>query len=158
MYTVAVLVSSDRAYAGVYPDKSGAYLQDKMQKEGYDVVDLTILPDDYSRLKDKLSEYVARGINLVLTSGGTGFAERDGMPEATKAVIDRETPGVSEAIRTKSLAITDHAMLSRATSGIKNKTWIINLPGSRKAVEESLSFILGALSHGLGILNGTADN
>lgn len=158
MYKVAVLVSSDRAYNGTYPDKSGAYLKEKMTAEGYDVTDLTVLPDDFDKLKRKLEEYVAQGVSLVLTTGGTGFAERDVMPEVTKSVIDKETPGVSEAIRSKSLAITPHAMLSRATAGIKNKTWIINLPGSRKAVEESLSFILPALSHGLGILTGTADN
>lgn len=158
MYTVAVLVSSDRAYKGEYPDKSGAYLREKMTAEGYDVVDLTVLPDDYDLLREKLLSYVDRGVHLVLTTGGTGFAERDVMPEVTKSVIDRETPGVAEAVRMRSLEITPHAMLSRAVAGIKRKTWIINLPGSRKAVEESLSFILGALPHGLGILNGVSDN
>ena len=158
MYTVAVLVSSDRAYKGEYPDKSGAYLREKMTAEGYDVVDLTVLPDDYDLLREKLLSYVDRGVHLVLTTGGTGFAERDVMPEVTESVIDRETPGVSEAVRMRSLEITPHAMLSRAVAGIKRKTWIINLPGSRKAVEESLSFILGALPHGLGILNGVSDN
>ena len=158
MYTVAILVSSDRAYRGDYPDTSGAYLKEKMTAEGYDVVDLTVLPDDFDLLKEKLLSYVDKDVDLVLTSGGTGFADRDVMPEVTKSVIDKETPGVSEAIRMKSYEITPHAVLSRAVSGIKKKTWIINLPGSRKAVEESLSFILAALQHGLGILNGTSDN
>lgn len=158
MYQVAVLVSSDRAYKGVYEDKSGAYLKEKMTLEGYDVVCVDILPDEIEALKAKLLSYVERGIHLVLTTGGTGLAERDVMPEATKQVVERETPGISEAIRMQSLAVTPHAMLSRAVSGIRKKTWIINLPGSRKAVEESISFILGALPHGLGILNGTMDN
>ena len=158
MYQVAVLVSSDRAYKGVYEDKSGAYLKEKMTEEGYDVVRVDILPDDLEKIKAKLLSYVEEGIHLVLTTGGTGFAERDVMPEATKAVVERETPGISEAIRTRSLAVTPHAMLSRATSGIRGKTLIVNLPGSRKAVEESLSFILPALPHGLGILNGVSDN
>ena len=158
MYRVAVLVSSDRAYKGVYEDKSGAFLKEKMTEEGYDVACVDILPDDFSLLKEKLLSYVERGIHLVLTTGGTGFADRDVLPEATKAVVERETPGISEAIRAKSLVLTPHAMLSRATAGIKEKTLIINLPGSRKAVEESLSFILPALPHGLGVLNGTSDN
>ncbi len=158
MFTAAILVSSDRAASGVYADKSGAYLKERLAELGYDVVDLTILPDDFDKLKNKLEEYVKNEINLVFTSGGTGFSPRDVVPEATKAVIDREVPGVSEAIRAKSLEITKNAMISRATSGIKNKTWIINLPGSRKAVEESLDIVAPVLEHGLGILLGIADN
>ena len=158
MFTAAVLVSSDRAFSGVYPDKSGAFLKEKLTELGYEVVDLTVLPDDFDKLKSKLEEYVRDEINLVFTSGGTGFSPRDVVPEATKAVIDREVPGVSEAIRAKSFEITKKAMLSRATSGIKNKTWIINLPGSRKAVEESLEIVAPVLEHGLGILRGIDDN
>ena len=158
MFTAAVLVSSDRAFSGVYPDKSGAFLKEKLAELGYNVVDLTVLPDDFDKLKSKLEEYVKDEVNLVFTSGGTGFSPRDVVPEATKAVIDREVPGVSEAIRAKSFEITKKAMLSRATSGIKNKTWIINLPGSRKAVEESLEIVAPVLEHGLGILLGIDDN
>ena len=158
MFTAAVLVSSDRAFSGVYPDKSGAFLKEKLAELGYNVVDLTVLPDDFDKLKSKLEEYVKDEVNLVFTSGGTGFSPRDVVPEATKAVVDREVPGVSEAIRAKSFEITKKAMLSRATSGIKNKTWIINLPGSRKAVEESLEIVAPVLEHGLGILLGIDDN
>ena len=158
MFTAAVLVSSDRAFSGVYPDKSGAFLKEKLTELGYEVVDLTVLPDDFDKLKSKLEEYVRDEVNLVFTSGGTGFSPRDVVPEATKAVIDREVPGVSEAIRAKSFEITKKAMLSRATSGIKNKTWIINLPGSRKAVEESLEIVAPVLEHGLGILLGIDDH
>ena len=97
-------------------------------------------------------------VSLVVTSGGTGFSMRDQTPEATMAVADRNAPGIAEAIRVKSLAITDRAMLSRGASVIRKQTLIVNLPGSPKAVRESLSFILGALDHGLGILRGSADN
>ena len=158
MFTVAVLVSSDRAFNGVYPDKSGVFLKEKLTELGYNVVDYTVLSDDFAKLKEKLEGYIKDEVNLVFTSGGTGFSSRDVVPEATKSVIEKEVPGISEAIRTKSLEITKNAMLSRATSGIKNKTWIINLPGSRKAVEESLDVVLPVLEHGLGILLGIADN
>ncbi len=158
MFTVAVLVSSDRAFNGIYPDKSGAFLKEKLTELGYNVVDYTVLSDDFAKLKEKLEGYIKDEVNLVFTSGGTGFSSRDVVPEATKSVIEKEVPGISEAIRAKSLEITKNAMLSRATSGIKNKTWIINLPGSRKAVEESLDVVLPALEHGLGILLGIADN
>ena len=158
MFTAAILVSSDRAFNGVYQDKSGTFLKEKLIENGYNVVDLCILPDEYTQIKEKLNEYINQGVNLVLTSGGTGFSQRDVVPEATKDVIEKEVPGISEAIRQKSLEITKNAMLSRATSGIKNNTWIINLPGSRKAVEESLEVILPVFEHGLGILLGIADN
>jgi len=158
MFSAAVLVSSDRAFSGVYPDKSGAFLRDKLGEMGYDVVDLCILPDEFELLRDKLQSYVDSGVNLVLTTGGTGFAPRDVVPEATKAVVERDVPGISEAIRAGSLAITPKAMLSRAVAGIKDCTLIINLPGSRKAVEESLAIVAPVLEHGLGILLGEADN
>ena len=125
---------------------------------GYNVKDLSILPDDFGMLKSKINQYIEEDINLVLTCGGTGFSPRDIIPEVTKSIIERETPGISEAIRNKSLEITPKAMLSRATSGIKNKTLIINLPGSTKGAKESLDIILPALNHGLGILLGIEDN
>lgn len=158
MFTVAILVSSDRAYKGIYEDKSGALLKTTLIELGYDVKDLSILPDDFGMLKSKINQYIEEDINLVLTCGGTGFSPRDIIPEVTKSIIERETPGISEAIRNKSLEITPKAMLSRATSGIKNKTLIINLPGSTKGAKESLDIILPALNHGLGILLGIEDN
>ena len=158
MFTVAILVSSDRAYKGIYEDKSGVLLKTTLTELGYNVKDLSILPDDFGMLKSKINQYVEEDINLVLTCGGTGFSPRDIIPEVTKSIIERETPGISEAIRNKSLEITPKAMLSRATSGIKNKTLIINLPGSTKGAKESLDIILPALNHGLGILLGIEDN
>lgn len=158
-YTAAVITLSDRAYQGVYEDRSGPEAAEILSGKGYDVVETVLLPDDPERLKTELKRLAdQRQVSLVITSGGTGFSERDRTPEATSEVADRNAPGIAEAIRVKSLQITDHAMLSRGVSVIRGKTLIVNLPGSVKAVRESLGFILGALDHGLGILRGTADN
>lgn len=158
-YTAAVITLSDRAFSGVYEDRSGPKAAEILKAAGYEVVETILLPDDQSRLERELGRLAdQRQVSLVLTTGGTGFSERDRTPEATMAVADRNAPGIAEAIRVKSLAVTDHAMLSRGVSVIRKKTLIVNLPGSVKAVQESLGFILGALDHGLGILRGTADN
>ena len=158
-YTAAVITLSDRAFSGVYEDRSGPKAAEVLKAAGYEVVETILLPDDQSRLERELGRLAdQRQVSLVLTTGGTGFSERDRTPEATMAVADRNAQGIAEAIRVKSLAVTDHAMLSRGVSVIRKKTLIVNLPGSVKAVQESLGFILGALDHGLGILRGTADN
>ena len=158
-YTAAVITLSDRAFSGVYEDRSGPKAAEILKAAGYEVVETILLPDDQSRLERELERLAdQRQVSLVLTTGGTGFSERDRTPEATMAVADRNAQGIAEAIRVKSLAVTDHAMLSRGVSVIRKKTLIVNLPGSVKAVQESLGFILGALDHGLGILRGTADN
>lgn len=158
-YTAAVITLSDRAFSGVYEDRSGPKAAEVLKAAGYEVVETILLPDDQSRLERELGRLAdQRQVSLVLTTGGTGFSERDRTPEATIAVADRNAQGIAEAIRVKSLAVTDHAMLSRGVSVIRKKTLIVNLPGSVKAVQESLGFILGALDHGLGILRGTADN
>ncbi len=158
-YTAAVITLSDRAFSGVYEDRSGPKAAEILKAAGYEVVETILLPDDQSRLERELGRLAdQRQVSLVLTTGGTGFSERDRTPEATMAVADRNAQGIAEAIRVKSLAVTDHAMLSRGVSVIRKKTLIVNLPGSVKAVQESLGFILGALDHGLGILRGTADN
>ena len=158
-YTAAVITLSDRAFSGVYEDRSGPKAAEVLKAAGYEVVETILLPDDQSRLERELERLAdQRQVSLVLTTGGTGFSERDRTPEATMAVADRNAQGIAEAIRVKSLAVTDHAMLSRGVSVIRKKTLIVNLPGSVKAVQESLGFILGALDHGLGILRGTADN
>lgn len=158
-YTAAVITLSDRAFSGVYEDRSGPKAAEVLKAAGYEVVETILLPDDQSRLERELERLAdQRQVSLVLTTGGTGFSERDRTPEATRAVADRDAPGIAEAIRVRSLAVTDHAMLSRGVSVIRKKTLIVNLPGSVKAVQESLGFILGALDHGLGILRGTADN
>lgn len=158
MRKFAVIVASDTCYSGENEDKSGEKIAEIMSGAGYELYEKVILPDEKDMLADKMREYSEKNIPLVLTTGGTGFSERDVTPEATKAVIDKETLGIAEAIRLKSLEITDKAMLSRATAGIAKKTLIINLPGSVKAVTESLEVILGAVGHGLDIMLGEASN
>ena len=158
MRNLAVLVASDSCARGNRTDKSGKAIIEVMSALNYEIASYDIVSDDINALIGKLNEYVEKEINLVLTTGGTGFSPRDNMPEATRAVIDREAPGIAEAIRFKSFEKTDKAMLSRAVSGIKNKTLIINLPGSEKAVRESLDAITGPLSHGLDILLGETGN
>jgi len=156
MRKVCVLVSSDKCFSGEREDKSGKAIAEVVSSLGYQVDSLDIVPDEKDQIVDKFNEYINKNIPLVLTTGGTGFSKRDIMPEATKSVIDRDVPGIPEAMRAKSLEITDKAMLSRAIAGIKNNTLIINLPGSEKAVRESLDIIMGAVAHGLDILLGEA--
>lgn len=158
-FTAAVITVSDRSAAGIREDLSGPAAADMLTQAGYRVLETIIVPDEQDRISRELKRLAdQRQISLVVTSGGTGFSLRDRTPEATLEVADRVAPGIAEAIRAKSLAITDRAMLSRGVSVIRNQTLIVNLPGSPKAVKESLGFILGALEHGLGILRGTADN
>ncbi len=128
-----------------------------LDKAGYEVVELLLLPDEPEQLKSQLIRLAdGRQVDLILTSGGTGFSLRDRTPEATMEVADRNAPGIAEAIRYKSMEITDRAMLSRGVSVIRGRTLIVNLPGSPKAVKESLEFIMEPLGHGLGILRGSA--
>ena len=135
-------------------DESGPILRDMVEERlGAEVVAYEIVPDEQPIIEQKLVEWSdERGIDLILTTGGTGFAPRDVTPEATQAVIEREAPGLAEAIRAATLRITPHAMLSRAVAGIRGQTLIVNLPGSPKAVRENLEVILPALPHGLEIL------
>ena len=156
-FTAAVITLSDRAYAGVYEDRSGPVIADILKEQGMDVVEQLLLPDGKEKLKAELMRLAdQRQVNVIFTTGGTGFSERDQTPEATVEVCDRMADGISTAILVKSLAITDRAMLGRGRSGIRKKTLIINLPGSPKACREGLGVVLPALGHGLGILRGTA--
>ncbi len=153
---VVVMTLSDKGYAGEREDISGTVIEDMMWKEGYTVVERILLPDERSTIAMKMMELCEnRFCDLILTTGGTGFSKRDITPEATKDVIEREAPGICEAMRYHSLQITKRAMLSRAVAGIRNETLIINLPGSPKAVRESLEFIISELSHGLEIMKGS---
>lgn len=148
----AIITSSDSGYAGEREDKSGSVIQEILEANDYEVVHTILLPDDRKMLADK-------GIaELIVTTGGTGFSPRDCMPEATKDIIEREVPGIPEAMRAYSMTITPRAMLSRAAAGIRKGTLIVNLPGSPKAVRESLEYIIPALEHGLQILTGEATN
>lgn len=153
---VGVITSSDKGYAGEREDLSGEKIIQIMKENGYEILRKKILPDDCEMLAQEMITMCEEGADLILTTGGTGFSERDVTPEATKRVIEREAPGIPNAILYYSLQITPKAMLSRATAGIRGKTLIINLPGSPKAVDESLGFILPALPHGLEILLGQA--
>lgn len=156
-FTAAVITLSDKGAKGEREDKSGAVIQDMLEKEGYRVVEKLLLPDGKEPLSTQLCRLAdQRQVNVIFTTGGTGFSERDLTPEATIGVCDRMANGIAEAIRQYSLTITGRAMLSRAVSGIRKKTLIINLPGSPKAVKESLEYVLPQLDHGLGILRGTA--
>lgn len=155
-FTAAVITLSDKGYAGEREDKSGPEACRLLEEAGYDLVETLLLPDGQEPLKKELIRLSdMRQVNVIFTTGGTGFSERDMTPEATEAVCDRMAMGIADAIRVHSLTITDRAMLSRAVSGIRKKTLIVNLPGSPKAVRESLLYILPSLGHGLGILRGT---
>ena len=139
MKRVAIITSSDTGYRGEREDLSGPAIKEIVEREGYEVVSMDILPDDQVMLAGKMQEIADKEMaELILTTGGTGFSERDVTPEATEEVIERRVPGIPEAMRAYSMTITKRAMLSRATAGIRGKTLIINLPGSPKAVKESL--------------------
>ncbi len=157
-FSAAVLTASDRSFRGEREDKSGPKIAEMLTAAGYKVVSMHLLPDDEDGLAKELLRIADQEKpDVIFTTGGTGFSKRDRMPEATKRVIQRETPGISEAIRMHSMEITPRAMLSRAVSGIRGETLIVNLPGSPKAVQECLEFLLPPLEHGLGILRGEAD-
>ena len=157
MKRVAVITSSDKGYRGEREDLSGPTVKEIMEKNGYQVVSLEILPDEREMLSKRMAQIADENLaELILTTGGTGFSKRDVMPEATEDVIQRRVPGIPEAMRAYSMTITKRAMLSRATAGIRGGTLIINLPGSPKAVRESLEYIVDALGHGREILTGEA--
>lgn len=158
-YRVAVITLSDTASKGEREDVSGQTIADIVTKAGYEVVFRKIIPDDGEKLTKLLCELADTDkADLILTTGGTGFSQRDNTPEATMQAIERETPGISEAMRYYSLQITPRAMLSRGVSGIRKEALIVNLPGSPKAVRECLEYAIGALTHGLDILKGNTGN
>ena len=157
MKRVAVITASDKGYKGEREDLSGPAVKEIVEAAGYQVVSMDILPDDREMLGARMAEIADLGLaELILTTGGTGFSKRDVTPEATEDVIERRVPGIPEAMRAFSLTITKRAMLSRATAGIRKRTLIINLPGSPKAVRESLEVVMDSLEHGIEILTGEA--
>ncbi|MBQ6369419.1 MAG: MogA/MoaB family molybdenum cofactor biosynthesis protein [Parasporobacterium sp.] len=159
-YTAAVITVSDKGSRGERVDTSGPMLEKLVSEHGYQVVHTAIIPDDLEKIKSELivccDEQQAA---LVLTTGGTGFSPRDVTPEATKAVIERETPGIPELMRAESMKITPRGCLSRSAAGIRGRSLIINLPGSEKAARENLLAVLDSLEHGLQMLysEGSAD-
>jgi len=151
---VGVLTVSDRSARGEREDASGpALVQLIEQQPGFSVVKYEVVADDQAAIEAVMIEWADHyRLDLILTTGGTGFAPRDVTPEATLAVIDRPAPGLAEAMRAASMEVTPHAMLSRATAGMRGQTLIINLPGSPKAARENLTTVLPALRHGLELL------
>lgn len=155
-YRVGIITLSDKGAAGARIDESGPLIKSILEAEEiYQVEQMVILPDDRSELEAELINMSdEQGLELILTTGGTGFSDRDNTPEATLAAATRNAPGIAEYMRAKSFEITPKAALSRGVSVIRNHTLIINLPGSPKAVRENLRFILPVLEHGLAILLG----
>jgi molybdenum cofactor synthesis domain-containing protein len=148
-----ILTLSDRSSRGERADSSGPALANLIQAEGWSVVKQSLLPDEESVIREMLTSWADSGeMDVILTTGGTGFSPRDVTPEATRAIIERETPGLAEAMRAASLRITPHAMLSRIVAGIRRKTLIINLPGSPKGAVENLQVVVPVLPHAVQLL------
>jgi molybdopterin adenylyltransferase len=155
MISAVVITVSDRCARGEQADESGAVLVELLSEMGAAVVATEILPDDLEPLAQKLRDYAEHSdVNLILTTGGTGFSPRDNTPEATRAVIEREAPGLAEAMRIETLKKTPLAMISRGVCGIRSGALIINLPGSPKGVRESFAVIKPVLSHAVSVLVG----
>ena len=154
---VGLLTDSDRGARGEYEDRSGPLMAELIAKNTrWTIARQAVIPDDLGGIADTLQLWSDEGqLNLILTSGGTGFAPRDVTPEATLAVIQRSAPGIAEALRAESLKVTPHAMLSRGVAGIRGRTLIINLPGSPKAVRENMRVLLPVLPHALELLTDT---
>jgi molybdenum cofactor synthesis domain-containing protein len=156
MIKTGILTISDKGSRNERIDKTGPEIKEALDKDIYEVEYYKIIPDEMDLICGELIHMCDElKLDLILTNGGTGFAKRDVTPEATLKVIQRQAPGIAEAMRQMSIAITPKAMLSRAVAGIRNSTLIINLPGSPKGAAENLGFILPALPHGIEILKGT---
>ena len=151
---IGILTVSDRSSRGDRPDLSGPAIEEEVTTQGWIISQKEIVPDDLPMLKSTLTAWADSGeLDILFTSGGTGFSPRDVTPEATKAVFDRAAPGLAEAMRASSLEVTPHAMLSRATAGIRGSTLIVNLPGSPRAAVENLRVILPVLNHAVDLLS-----
>jgi molybdenum cofactor synthesis domain-containing protein len=155
---IGILTVSDRSSRGERPDASGPALESAVVAQGWQVLKKAILPDDLALLQERLAAWAdSDELDVILTTGGTGFSSRDVTPEATLAVVERLTPGLAEAMRAASLKVTPHAMLSRAVTGIRARTLIVNLPGSPKGALENLQVILPVLPHAVQMLHDTPD-
>jgi molybdopterin adenylyltransferase len=153
---IGILTVSDKGWRGEREDRSGPAIREMMEAAGAEVVRARIVPDEPELIKAALVEWSGEGLDLILTTGGTGFSPRDWTPEATRAVVEREAPGICEAMRQAGMKKTPTAMLSRAVAGLRGSTLIVNLPGSEKGARESLDAIMEALPHGIDILKGKA--
>ncbi|HET9460534.1 MAG TPA: MogA/MoaB family molybdenum cofactor biosynthesis protein [Gaiellaceae bacterium] len=150
----AVLTVSDGVYAGLRDDLSGDALDELLRREGFADIVRRVVPDEQPAISEALSEVAGDGVLLVLTTGGTGFAPRDVTPEATRSVVDREAPGLAEAIRADAIARTPHALLSRGIAGLRGQTLVVNLPGSPGGCRDGFAVIQPALRHGLELAAG----
>ena len=154
-----ILTVSDRSARGERPDLSGPALVERVIAQGWSVARTAVLPDDLLALRETLAGWADEGLlDVILTTGGTGFGPRDVTPEATELVIEREAPGLAEAMRFESLKATPHAMLSRALAGIRGNVLIINLPGSQKAAIENFQVVLPVLPHAVELLHNDPDS
>ncbi|TAL24133.1 MAG: MogA/MoaB family molybdenum cofactor biosynthesis protein [Nitrospirae bacterium] len=153
MITAAILTLSDKGSRGEREDLSGASIEEMLISIAGVIKHYEILPDEKALIKERLIEYSGK-VDLILTTGGTGLSPRDVTPEATLEVIDREIPGIAEAMRIEGLKETRRAMLSRAVAGVRGRTLIINLPGSPKAVKENLAVILDVIPHAIEKIKG----
>jgi molybdopterin adenylyltransferase len=153
--TVAVLTLSDKGSKGERRDESGPLIREMLRDIKAEITYYDILPDEKELIKEKLIEYSSK-VDLILTTGGTGLSRRDVTPEATLEILDRQVPGIAEAMRSEGLKITKRAMLSRAVAGVKGRSLIVNLPGSPKAVKESLSIIIDVIPHAIEKIKGDA--
>lgn len=157
MIRVGIITASDKGSRGEREDLSGKVIEEMMKEINGVVVAYDIIPDELEVIRNHMFNYIFdKKVDLILTTGGTGFSKRDVTPEATLEVVERVVPGIPEAMRAESMQITPKAMLSRAVAGIREQTLIVNLPGSPKAVRECLGVILPALPHGIEILKGEA--
>lgn len=156
VYRVGIITASDKGYAGTRKDLSGPAIEEILSGfQTFQVDRISIVPDEKDELAGMMRKMADEdGLDLILTTGGTGFSKRDVTPEATLEVIERRTPGIPEAMRSISLQITPRAMLSRAEAGIRGNTLIVNMPGSPKSIKEILEYILPSIEHGLDILQG----
>ena len=153
MYKAIVVTVSDRCACGESVDASGPVVKDILERSGFSVARSVLVPDERPLIERALMEG-AEEVDLIVTTGGTGFSPRDVTPEATAAVCERMAPGIPEAMRAASLKITPQAMLSRAAAGIRGNCLIVNLPGSVRAARENLEAVAGTLTHGIDMLRG----
>lgn len=156
MYSAAVITVSDKGAAGLRTDTAGPACREILKQNGWDVVFTAIIPDEYDKIREVLLRCVDDKINLVITTGGTGFSHRDVTPEATLSVVQREVRGIPEAMRAESMKITSMGMLSRAVCGIRGESLIVNLPGSEKAATENLLAVISPIKHGIEVLAGAS--
>ena len=150
----AILTVSDRVARGEQDDRSGPALAERLEEAGWEVAARAVVPDEVGSIAAALARWAGEGLPLVVTTGGTGIAPRDVTPDATRQVSEREVPGIAEALRAASLAETPHAMLSRATAGVRGSTLIVNLPGSPGAIDTTFAVLAPVLDHAVRLLRG----